>query len=263
MGNYKYNPIVRKGFENIKLVNLVSQRVDHLENITLKISIYEPITTISGTITPPTGAQIYLAQFLNGEDALVCGIQNNRPTFQDSGDDVTNFDITGNYTVTGLSTNPAALIYYIQINLVDLPNIPLDKLTDPDQLLKDLQLYNLDELLDVTYPTPPVDTEVLQRNATGNWINTLFKHNDAIDRNVADCHPITAITGLSTQITTYIHNQLIPSNSWTIPHNLGKFPSITVVDSSNSTIIGDAIYIDNNNITLNFSSPFSGKAYLN
>lgn len=61
----------------------------------------------------------------------------------------------------------------------------------------------------------------------------------------------------------FTFTQSTPSNTWTITHNLGKHPSITVVDSANNVVEGDYEYIDNNNVVLTFSGAFSGKAYLN
>lgn len=61
----------------------------------------------------------------------------------------------------------------------------------------------------------------------------------------------------------YIHNQLAASTTWTINHNLEKFPSVTVQDSASTNIIGEVTYIDNNNLTITFSDELSGKAYLN
>jgi hypothetical protein len=62
---------------------------------------------------------------------------------------------------------------------------------------------------------------------------------------------------------TFKHNQTTASATWTINHNLGKFPSVTVVDSANNVVEGCVQYIDNNTIELNFGSAFSGCAYLN
>lgn len=63
---------------------------------------------------------------------------------------------------------------------------------------------------------------------------------------------------------TYIHTQNVPANTWKVNHNLGKYPSVTVVDSAGSSIAGAKISYDNfNNLTLEFSASFSGKAYLN
>jgi hypothetical protein len=62
---------------------------------------------------------------------------------------------------------------------------------------------------------------------------------------------------------TYIHTQSTSAIIWNIEHNLGKFPSVTVVDSGDSVVEGEIDYVDNNNVTLTFSGAFSGKAYLN
>ena len=61
----------------------------------------------------------------------------------------------------------------------------------------------------------------------------------------------------------YVHNQPSASATWNVAHNLGKFPSITVVDSGNSVVVGDVTYTDSNNLTITFNASFSGKAYLN
>lgn len=61
----------------------------------------------------------------------------------------------------------------------------------------------------------------------------------------------------------YIHNQNVASDVWVINHNLGKFPSVSVVDSSNELVIGFLRYHNSNNLEVHFESAFSGKAYLN
>lgn len=63
--------------------------------------------------------------------------------------------------------------------------------------------------------------------------------------------------------TTYIHTQVIPSGIWTIIHNLGKYPSVTLVDTTSEVMLGDIIYINANTITVLFTSAIDGKAYLN
>lgn len=61
----------------------------------------------------------------------------------------------------------------------------------------------------------------------------------------------------------YVHTQGVAASTWNVAHNLGKFPSVTVVDSANNVVVGAVEIIDNNNITLTFSGAFSGKAYIN
>jgi hypothetical protein len=62
---------------------------------------------------------------------------------------------------------------------------------------------------------------------------------------------------------TFIFNQGVAATTWNVNHNLGKFPSVTVIDTANTVVNGECEYIDNNNITLKFSAAFAGKAYLN
>ena len=61
----------------------------------------------------------------------------------------------------------------------------------------------------------------------------------------------------------YVHTQDIPSAAWTVTHNLGKRPAITVVDSAGTDVIGEYTYISDNQVLLEFSGAFSGKAYFN
>lgn len=62
---------------------------------------------------------------------------------------------------------------------------------------------------------------------------------------------------------TYVHIQSVASNIWTIDHNLNKFPSITIVDSANNTVIGNVKHINSNRVSVVFTSEFSGKAFCN
>mgnify|MGYP001237312430 CR=1 FL=1 len=68
---------------------------------------------------------------------------------------------------------------------------------------------------------------------------------------------------LNSQDDTFTYTQAAPATTWVINHNLAKFPSITVVDSANTVVIGQYDYTDANNVTLTFSAGFAGNAYLN
>lgn len=61
----------------------------------------------------------------------------------------------------------------------------------------------------------------------------------------------------------FVYTQAVSSDVWEIQHNLDKYPSITIVDSGNSVVIGEIVYIDKNNVRITFTSAFSGKAYFN
>jgi hypothetical protein len=68
---------------------------------------------------------------------------------------------------------------------------------------------------------------------------------------------------LNSMDRNFIFTQTIPSATWTIEHNLNKFPSVTVVDEDDNVYYGEVIYENSNEITINFTGAFSGKAYLN
>lgn len=62
---------------------------------------------------------------------------------------------------------------------------------------------------------------------------------------------------------TYVHKQVIASNTWEITHNLYKYPSVSVVDTGGNVVIGDVEYTSLNTLVIKFTAPFSGTAYLN
>ena len=73
-----------------------------------------------------------------------------------------------------------------------------------------------------------------------------------------------AVFTLSTQpAPTFIFNQAVASATWTVNHNLSKFPSVTMVLNTGQKGYGDVTYIDDNNLTITFASAESGKAYMN
>lgn len=61
----------------------------------------------------------------------------------------------------------------------------------------------------------------------------------------------------------YVHVQNTSSATWTVSHNLGKKPSVVIVDSADDVVHGEITYSDDNNVTLTFAGAFSGKAYFN
>ena len=62
---------------------------------------------------------------------------------------------------------------------------------------------------------------------------------------------------------TYKHVQSVASDAWEITHNLGKYPSVTVVDSAGSVVVGEVRYLNDDSLVVTFSGAFRGVAYLN
>jgi len=61
----------------------------------------------------------------------------------------------------------------------------------------------------------------------------------------------------------YVHNQAIAASTWTINHNLNKYPSVTIIDSAGDYVFGLPSYTNTNTLILTFSAAFTGIAYLN
>jgi hypothetical protein len=73
---------------------------------------------------------------------------------------------------------------------------------------------------------------------------------------------------LVTSNVTYTHSQTSSSNTWTVTHNLGRFPSVTVVDTGGTIIEAPITYNSANQLTITFFQGGSalattGKAHLN
>ena len=60
---------------------------------------------------------------------------------------------------------------------------------------------------------------------------------------------------------SYVHTQSVSASTWTITHNMGFFPSVSVVDNGGNMVIGDVLYITENQVSISFSASFGGKAY--
>lgn len=108
-------------------------------------------------------------------------------------------------------------------------------MSQPNPLVVDFTVDTLDNVL-------PFDAESLDQNApfhVHSEIRTLI------------------YTG------TFIYIQNSASDHWVIAHNMRKRPSVSIVDTAGTVVVGDVVYIDDNNVELYFSAPFSGSAYLN
>ncbi len=63
---------------------------------------------------------------------------------------------------------------------------------------------------------------------------------------------------------TFTHTQTASAASWTINHNLGKKPSVTVTTlATGAQVIGEVTYTNNNTLVVSFAAAVSGIAHLN
>ena len=73
---------------------------------------------------------------------------------------------------------------------------------------------------------------------------------------------IEAAGGTAGSGGAYTHTQASPSTDWTITHNLGFNPNITIIDAALNNIEGDIQYNSINELTITFSVAVYGTAYL-
>jgi hypothetical protein len=63
--------------------------------------------------------------------------------------------------------------------------------------------------------------------------------------------------------STYTHTQAIPLAIWTAAHNLGRYPSVSVVDTLGRQVFGDVTWVDENIVQITHGGAIAGKAYFN
>jgi hypothetical protein len=142
-----------------------------------------------------------------------------------------------------------------------------------DARTKQLRLTDLKTLINTTYTLTATDAntgtqggevdlklidneggvDTIKLKGKGNFIDISQTVTNQVDFEVINV-PTDA---------NFVFNQNIPSATWEIPHNLDKFCSVEVVSDSNVVKYGNVTYTDSNSLTITFSAPFSGKAYLN
>jgi hypothetical protein len=80
--------------------------------------------------------------------------------------------------------------------------------------------------------------------------------------NFASAAP-TVTNNIYTTDANFVFTQGSASATWVVDHNLAKKPSVTVVDSADTVVIGQVDYNTDNRVTITFEAAFSGKAYFN
>lgn len=60
----------------------------------------------------------------------------------------------------------------------------------------------------------------------------------------------------------FTFTQAVAASEWVISHDLDGFPSVSIVDSAGTVVVGDVEYNSTSSITVSFESAFAGTAYL-
>jgi hypothetical protein len=85
---------------------------------------------------------------------------------------------------------------------------------------------------------------------------------EVVEQSVVISEAVVGLQGTSGD-KHFHHVQSTPSATWSITHNLGKRPAVTVVDSGGNEWITAVEHLSDNALVIRFTSPFSGDAYLN
>ena len=60
---------------------------------------------------------------------------------------------------------------------------------------------------------------------------------------------------------SYLHTQSIPAAIWTVAHNLGRNPLVSVTDALGALIYPDVAHVDFNSLRIAHGNPRIGAAY--
>ena len=126
-------------------------------------------------------------------------------------------------------------------------------------------------------------TLLVRGQTGGQWQTGLYEYQTGPDR-VALLEAYDGSSGLGVPVTfvagvkdvkvdapdrllnatlEYVHAQDVPAATWTVMHNLGRRPSVRVVDSGGTVVYGGIEYVDANTLRLHFAAGFGGKAFVN
>lgn len=121
-----------------------------------------------------------------------------------------------------------------------------------------------------THPEYPNLAMVQYQGST--WLNASgFNTTEPPNAEVPGTHPLWELVaakgdpgtpGQDLQPFKYVHDQMTASAVWTVTHGLNGYPNVTAIDSADSEIVGDLLYLDNNTVRITFASGTTGKAYI-
>jgi hypothetical protein len=122
--------------------------------------------------------------------------------------------------------------------------------------------------VDLADLVPSIDPVVQVNYATVAYVDDAFS--DIGDAATVIFTPTSEITSVTVQAaieelrekSRFVHNQASASTTWSITHNMEFFPSVSIVDTALSKVIGEVVYTSENALTVTFSQSFAGKAYL-
>jgi hypothetical protein len=83
-----------------------------------------------------------------------------------------------------------------------------------------------------------------------------------VDQDSPNIVVVRSTSPSSSSARRHIHTQGTASAEWVIIHTLGGYPSVSIVDSAKTAVFGEVQYDSTTQVTVSFTVPFSGYAYL-
>jgi len=83
-----------------------------------------------------------------------------------------------------------------------------------------------------------------------------------VDQDSPNIVVVRSTSPSSSSSRRHIHTQGVASAEWVITHTLGGYPSVSIVDSAKTAVFGEVQYDSTTQVTVSFTVPFSGYAYL-
>lgn len=72
---------------------------------------------------------------------------------------------------------------------------------------------------------------------------------------------IPGIPGPSgSSLARYTHTQISPLATWTVAHNLGLRPNVTIATTGGQEVWGEVLHLSANTLMVNFDTPLAGAA---
>jgi len=99
-------------------------------------------------------------------------------------------------------------------------------------------------------------------NVPNNVIVNEDSANQVVVNQDAPNQVVVRMGSAGANVRRHVHTQQSVSNTWVINHTLGGKPQVTVVDSADTVVTGEVTYNSNSQVTVAFTVPFSGYAYL-
>ena len=229
-----------------------------------RIKLYPNDTTIEG------GDKLFRTD-INGNATKNYQIEELAQYFEQTGNALFQYNFAGTYTSETIDTgeyryqvDPSAPTVYGWVNIT---GIAISRYNRNGEDATPIIPFLVNQLIKITdigtseslgYGLYKVKSSTTLSNGGAYLLTLAFKGASSTVGN-----SVISIAPFGGQDYEYDEEIPVAASTWEINHNLGRFPSITTVDSAGSEITGAVTYNNENKITVVFNSATSGNAYLN